>query len=258
MTIIVGVRCSDGVVLGVDSASTNSAGPMPLLRMGSDKLQVVGDRVLFATTGSVGLSQRFCDIIKSQYDKKMFSQQDAVTGGKTLAKEMVQDMRNTGIPMHPQNGWGFGALLAAEFKDNVELIEFSTTDFQPEIKKGKLFFASLGSGQTLADPFLSFVCRVLWESKAPSIDVARFGIHWALNHTIECAPGFVGEPIKLGVFGRNKGSWQTRLLEEPELTEQKQFIMEIEKYLRQYKTGEVHENEGAAPEPPPEPPKRNG
>jgi hypothetical protein len=40
-----------------------------------------------------------------------------------------------------------------------------TYDFQPEIKRGKLFFVSMGSGQPLADPFLAFVKRVLWKDQ---------------------------------------------------------------------------------------------
>ena len=61
--------------------------------------------------------------------------------------------------------------MAAAVKDGPFLAEFGTTDFQPEIKTGKLFFVSMGSGQMLANPFLAFVCRVLWDSKMP--DVAR-------------------------------------------------------------------------------------
>jgi hypothetical protein len=64
-----------------------------------------------------------------------------------------------------------------------------TYDFQPEIKRGKLFFVSMGSGQPLADPFLAFVKRVLWKDQTPTVDAAKIGVYWALSHTIDCASG---------------------------------------------------------------------
>ena len=254
MTIVVGVRCSDGVVLGVDSAATNTAGLMPLLRMGTDKLQVISDRVIFATTGAVGLSQRFHQILKGHYDGKLFGRQNCIPAVTTIARDMVQDMQKSFVMQQEGLGWGFGAVLAAQFNDGVELVEFSPVDFQPELKRGKLFFSSVGSGQTLADPFLSFVCRVLWQDKPPTIDIARFGIHWALRHTIQCAPGGVGEPIKLGVFGRQGHEWQCRLLDEPELQEDVEYIEAIEAHIRAYQRSVVDNADVPAPAPPEPPP----
>jgi hypothetical protein len=118
--------------------------------------------------------------------------------------------------------------MAAAVKDGPFLAEFGTTDFQPEIKTGKLFFVSMGSGQMLADPFLAFVCRVLWDSKMPDVDRGKFGVYWVLAHTIKLAPGQVGPPIRLATLRQAKGVW---VAEEQDTQESAQYIDELEKHI---------------------------
>lgn len=84
MTVLVGVRCTDGVVIGADSAATSAAGNTHLLKLASDKIVIVGDRVIVAGTGQIGLGQRFADQVKQAHDAKLF-QQSAVNVAKALA-----------------------------------------------------------------------------------------------------------------------------------------------------------------------------
>jgi hypothetical protein len=37
MTILVGIQCTDGIVVGADSVSTSAAGPSPLIHLQSSK-----------------------------------------------------------------------------------------------------------------------------------------------------------------------------------------------------------------------------
>jgi hypothetical protein len=250
LTVIVGVRCSDGIVIGADSAATQAAGNQHLMKMMCDKIFIVANRVVVATTGSVGQAQRLQSVIEAQYANKLFGK-DSVTAAPLLTRESLMNFQISGIQHNPQGGWGLGAFVGAVFSDGAQLIEYPWTDFQPEINKGKLFFGSMGSGQTLADPFLSFVARVMWENKQPTVDAARFGVHWALSHTIECAPGGVGHPIKLATIKMQGGQWQCRLLEDEELQEQAQYIKEIEGHMRKYPQSAIAEAETV---PPPKPP----
>src|SRR5262245_7311432 len=100
----------------------------------------------------------------------------------------------------------FGALIGGINKNDLFLAEYSSVDFQPEIKQD-LVFVSMGSGQLLADPFLAFVNRVLWKNATPTVDVARFGVYWVLDHTIKLAPGKVGPPIRLATLSKIDGAW---------------------------------------------------
>jgi hypothetical protein len=117
---------------------------------------------------------------------------------------MITDLQGSKAANWPQDGLRFGGLMAAVVKDGPFLAEFGTTDFQAELKTGKIFFGSMGSGQMLADPFLAFVCRVLWDNEMPSVDRGKFGVYWVLAHTIKLAPGKVGPPIQLATLRENR------------------------------------------------------
>lgn len=250
MTVLVGVRCTDGVVVGADSVATSAMGNNMLLQIQTDKLFIVGDRIIVAGTGSVGLGQRFHNVLQKAWSDKVFSKPcwDCL---RQLTTSALQDFGSTGVQQRPPIGIGFGALLAAPLDDKAQLVEFGSADLQPEMKDGKVHFVSMGSGQMLADPFVAFISRVLWKGEPPDVKAGMFGVYWALDHTIKYAPGGVGPPIKLAVLQRRKGQWNARLLEEDELQEQAQHIAQIEDRFGSRPAQAINE---ATVEPPPVPP----
>lgn len=228
MTVLVGVRCKNGIVLGADGIATSANGHMPTIRLHYPaKMIEVGSRVLVATTGSVGLAQRFNSIVKKAYDDKSF-QKSGNECSKALARSTCQDFDQSGTPRTVSNGYGFAALVAAEFSDDIHLVEFGVTDFQPEFKKPPLHFVSMGSGQSLADPFLAFVNRVLWKNAPPDVSQGLLGVYWVLQHTCEFAHAGVGEPITVGVIRKDAGRWSAALLEQDELGQLAQHVGAIE------------------------------
>jgi hypothetical protein len=257
VTIIVGVRCTDGVVIGADSMATSSAGPQRLIQiLSDDKINIVGGKVIIACTGAVGLSQRFQTVVKAAWDGKKF-QKPCIECSREISRATLQDFDYTGVPRQPpqQGGLQFGSLMAAPMEGSAQLIEFGSLDFQPEIKKDHLHFVSMGSGQLLADPFLAFVSRVLWGEKPPNVQIGAFGMYWVLSHTIQYAPGGVGKPIKIAVLKKEKGEWVARSVEGDELQEPEQHVVEIEKLIASYPKAIV---EAAKPSPLPTPPKEDG
>jgi hypothetical protein len=226
VTIIVGVRCTDGVVIGADSMATSSAGPQRLIQiLSDDKINIIGGKVIVACTGAVGLSQRFRDVVKAAWDppKKLF-QKSCDECVREISRTTLQDFEHTGVQRQAphQGGLQFGSLMAAPLDGAAQLIEFGTLDFQPEIKRDRLHFVSMGSGQVLADPFLAFISRVLWDGKPPEVQIGAFGLYWVLSHTIQYAPGGVGKPIKIAVLKKERGEWVARSVEGDELQEPEQ------------------------------------
>ena len=259
MTIIVGVKCTDGVVIGADSVATSSHGPHRLIQIISDdKINIVGGKVIIACSGAVGLSQRFQGIVATAWQQKSF-QKPIAECLRDITRDSVQDFERTGVPRYPpqQGGLGFGALMACPIGGVAELIEFGSLDFQPEIKKDQLHFVAIGSGQVLADPFLAFVSRVLWGGKPPAVQMGAFGLYWVLSHTIQYAPGGVGRPIKIAVLKKEKGEWVARSVEGDELQEQEQHVAEIEKRIAEYPKAVIETTE-TTPPPEPPPPRRKG
>ena len=176
MTILVGVRCSDGVVIGADSIATSSMGPHPLIHLEADpKIQLFNNAVIMATTGPVGFSQRLHYHIDAAVKGHVFNNFTARDATTNISKRLLADLQESKAPSSPQGGLRFGGLMAAAVKDGPFLAEFGTTDFQAEMKTGKIFFGSMGSDQMLADPFLAFVCRVLWKNEMPPSTTENLG-----------------------------------------------------------------------------------
>jgi hypothetical protein len=131
------------------------------------------------------------------------------------------------------------------------LAEFSTVNFQAETKIGKTFFGSMGSGQMFADPFLAFVCRVLWKKEMPTVDRGKFGVYWVLEHTLKVAPGKVGKPIQLATLRETGGKW---IAKEEDNQESAEYIEELEEYIGYFEQPPIEEAT-AQPIPTPEPEK---
>ena len=230
MTVLVGVHCTDGVVIGSDSIATSAMGQNPLVHLQSNsKIQIFSDQVIVAATGAVGLSQRLSTHVELAVKGGVFKNLKLDECTTNISKRFLTDCGNSLVQNHPQRGIGFGAMIAALIQGEPRLIEYGTTDFQPEIKKDKLFFVSMGSGQMLADPFLAFISRVLWKDTSPSVEQAKFGVYWALDHAIKLAPGGVGGPINLSVLSKVGEAWQASLL--PDTQEQAQYIVELETHI---------------------------
>lgn len=87
----------------------------------------------------------------------------------------------------------------------------------------------------LAEPFMSFVDRTFWKSNTPDVKTALFGVHWALAHTIRCAPGGVGDPICLATLTKGKNGWKAELVSEEVLQEQAVHMAEIERRIAGYR-----------------------
>ncbi|MDB5474937.1 MAG: hypothetical protein JWP49_448 [Phenylobacterium sp.] len=249
MTVLVGVKCKDGVVIGADSMATSTAGHQSLMQMSTDKLSVVGDRVIVASTGAAGLGQRFQDVVKKSWDAKAFSQK-CMDCCRSIAQSGVNDFKSTGVPYHPQYGWSFGSLMAAPLEDRPQLVEFDVHGLQPEVKNDKLHFVAMGSGQMLAEPFMGFISRVVWGGTSPDVQLATLGVYWALQHAIQMAPGGVGLPIKIATLRKVSGQWKAQILEEAELQEADQHIAAIEDRIRKYPS-EVLAQAAAQPVPTP-------
>lgn len=243
MTILVGVKCTDGIVIGADSMSTSAMGPNPLIQAPiAEKLQSIGNKAILACTGSVGLAQRVKIVADEMWNKKLFTGSGMSTA-TNLAGRVLTDFGSSHVQKHPQLGINFGALLAMVVQDIPYLVEFGSVDFQPELKEGNHFYVTMGSGQMLADPFLAFVKRVLWKDKMPDVERAKIGIHWVLQYTCGQAVGMVGGPFKLGVLRKQEVDW---VASTQDTHEQAQYIDALE---QQFDLDKLFE-EASTSEPP--------
>ena len=230
MTAIVGVLCDDGVVIGTDSSATFTAGTFPTIEQVTEKIAIVEDAVIIAGTGSIGLGQRFTEIVKAAWKASKFKG-DAFSAARHLTKTTIDDFSATYV----QTG-KYGALAAFSCNQKPVLCEFESASFQPEFKTEKLWYVSMGSSQPITDPFLAFIRNVYWGGGPPSVYDAVFAITWALDHAIEINPGGVNGPVQMAVLEKIGAAYKARMLPDDELQEHRQNIDAAKEVLRQHRT----------------------
>jgi hypothetical protein len=192
----------------------------------NDKIRIFNQNIIVACTGSVGYSQRLHDHVDMAIKGGVFLQKNRRECFANISSRMLKDLQASVAQFHPQAGLGFGAILACVHQDTPYLVEYGPKDFQHEEKDGRTFFVSMGSGQLLADPFLAFVNRVLWNGAMPTIEFGRLGVYWTLDQTIKCAAGGIGGKIRVATLRKIDGKWIASEMLETE--EPAQFIDEIE------------------------------
>jgi len=231
MTAIVGIQCPDGVIIGTDSALTFTSGQTRTIEQTGEKLVIIGDSIIVAGTGQVGLGQRFADVVEKAWQAKVFSNPTpALHKAKTLCKSALEDFTSTFV----QKG-NYGALVAFVAEDKAQLCEFAVTDFQPEFKTKQLWYCSMGVTQHITDSFLALMRDILWKNGPPPLTDGIFAATWTLDHAVTVNPGGVNAPVRIATLSRGRdGKFKAEILEESELQEHRQNIEGAKQHLVKY------------------------
>ena len=242
MTVLVGIRCTDGVVIAADSASTFGIGPnLHTIAHKTRKIDIVGGNVIIAGTGQVGLGQRFRGTIEQLWRNKQLAG-DELAKARAIATAARNDFASTGAPMG-----AFGALVALPADNDFSLCEYAVADLQPELKQlKKCCYVSMGSGQMLADPFLAFMQDVFWKNGPPTLKNGKFAAVWVMKHAIRYAPGGIAEPIDVAILSKSGA----KLLDENELQEHLSMVEEADRHLRSF-SDRIEGSAGIPLAPPP-------
>ncbi len=159
------------------------------------------------------------------------------SAGRTSKSESSSRPGDSLISVSPKHrGGGYGALVAFPIHDQHYLCELAVQDFQPELKKSKIWFCSMGSGQMIADPFLALMREVFWPNDPPTLQDATLAATWTLDHAISVNPGGVNGPARVAVLERVSGSLRARELTDDDLQEHRQNIEEAKGRLREYRS----------------------
>lgn len=232
MTALVGLLCSDGIVIGSDSAASFAHGQLYTIKQPTKKVWVIENCALVAGTGQVGMGQRFNDVVGK-----------IVTNNKCKAKkpldvsrEIVTAATNDFIATKANNG-EFGALVGFTASDGLNLFEFATRDLQPERKTHQNWFVSMGSGQPTLDPFLGLVRKAFFSECRPNLAEGIFTAVWALQNVIDLCTGQIDGPVQIGTLAPNVGGsgFSARILDDAEVSEHLEYAKGAEQHLGRYK-----------------------
>ena len=237
MTVVVGVLCSDGVVIGSDSSATFAAGggSFRTIEQECKKVEIVQDKVILSGTGQIGLGQRFCEIVDSYWKNKNYDGKTHIQIGRDLCRRAIEDFNFT-YGIGEKGVVQYGALLAFPHTDSFYLCEFTEGNLQPEFKTTSLWYVSMGSGQLITDPFLGFIRKIFWGNNLPKLQDGIFATTWALSHAIELNPGGINGPLQLAVLRKNGTNSEVKVLENSEIEEHVNNTKELEKHISDYKT----------------------
>ena len=226
MTLIVGILCSDGVVMASDSAATYSTGFIQTIgQQEVTKVRKLADAVLFSSTGAIGISQILAEAVEKLWRDKKFttSPADAMQKISEEVRKGVGNVLQTAsqasaglqsvaqvpgilqltaalVPIIGQQAAGMTALakimVALPVKKKPSLFQFDYSG-APEEATSQLPFVALGVGQPIADPFLAFLKRILWKDRQPTVAGGRFAAAWTVKHVSETIPGGVGGNLQM-------------------------------------------------------------
>ena len=154
MTILIGVLCKDGVVVGTDSSATFVAGGFGTIEQPTKKIDIIDEKIIVAGTGQVGLGQRFSYQIKKAWSENKFKGHQVEIARK-MCELGLSDFTATKVKENQ-----YGALVAFPAEKKIHLCEFQVSDFQPELKTEHLWYVSAGSGQRIVDPFLGLMRKI--------------------------------------------------------------------------------------------------
>lgn len=262
MTLIVGVKCQDGIVLGADSRATYATSlGQPTIRQDTvAKLHIAtsnSPRAIIALSGPIGLSQTYFDeldgYVRSHNNRIRWRNiQEAKT---ELTKMFWQHAKpaweragvvaqTTGQAAMIECNHASAVVFALD--DTPHLIQFSPQCSSEEVTES-LPFVSLGSGQVSADPFLAFIRRIFWPRGLPSLLDGKLATIWTLDEVIQHNPSGVGGEINIAALAKDvDGQWKCSLVPPEEIATHRQALAERESRMR--------ETSVPLPEPMPEPP----
>lgn len=240
MTLIIGVKCRDGVVIGSDSLETFGTG---IEQEVSNKIEYLARDSLVASAGAVGLIQLIKEKLRISWESVQTV--DDVYRARILLQDLVwSEIKRT--MDHASEAQEYleedliltaltSSVIAFPLKGAAVLLRTNEIGQSYEVTCDSPF-VSIGSGDFQADPFLAFVKRVVWNEKQPeSIDDGVLGVLWTLQHVIEVNGGLgVGGSPVIATLQKVDNLWDADIRKGPLLDQHRQRIAGAEKSMLTY------------------------
>lgn len=192
MTLIVALRCTDGVVMAADSASSDATSGT---KQPSLKLRRVQERpIIYGGSGDVGLLQKIAEALPN-----------VTTSAGTfrslrgfIKKEVVKELRESNEDHVPyphsvyQRPPDAALLFGIIFAEKPHILEIDVDGRDTEYDEGLGFFAAIGSGKFLAQALFRPHLGTSYNMATGKALTYRI-----LDDSIAMAAGGLGHPIHL-------------------------------------------------------------
>lgn len=241
MTLIVGIKCQEGIVVGADSITTFGSA---IEQEVHNKVKLIEPDGIIAGAGAVGLNQLIEQRIRS--DWRALRKVEHLADVRGLISELMWSEVEPALKRVREADRSIGTGLAEEIRSNImiafphentpTLLVYDEYANSIEVTVDSPFF-SIGSGSFQADPFLAFVKRIFWDDAAPkTIAAGLFCVLWTLDHVSRVNAGLgVGGRPNVAVLRRGDHTWNAERLSDEFLFEQMEAIPEAEDKLRSFR-----------------------
>lgn len=213
MSLIVGIRCADSVVLAASGPETMpSEDGLAPARQWAKKVRVIGGRAVLGVSGHDGLAQEMALSLERSLDEI-----DPSDAAEDVLRSTIRDalaapiQRTVAIHRTLQGLPGYGitsneyvvsqSMVAIPVRDSLRLYvqdpECSLTEITDELS-----YAAIGSGRAVAGPFLSFLREVTWSDRPPNQARGELAAYWTVRHAIDNNPTHLTYPMQLVVMAR--------------------------------------------------------
>jgi 20S proteasome alpha/beta subunit len=241
MTLIVGIKCQTGIVMGADGAATFGVMGQQTIRQTTKKLEILEGAIILGTSGFVGLGQRVRDDVQRIWNENKLAGKNPTEAMRIIREAMLGDIQSE-LQMASLSRNVVGPNVAAEtalcatmmtipVKKEPCLFHFNH-QCSVECVTNTLPFVALGSGQTIADPFLAFIRRIFWPDCLPPLADGIFAALWTLKHAIDTAPGGISGPMQVAILEKNSKAYELPKEDEQEHLE---AIENAEKHLAAFR-----------------------
>lgn len=231
--------------MAADSAATlGQMGQQTVIQSTTKKLNVLLDKIIVAVSGPVGLSQRLAGEVDRLWREKAFRDLKPFQVMTRLREEfwkhvgleyrIAAEVSRVIGPAAAAQDAICSVLVALPVERQAVLFQFDQ-QCSPEEVTSQLPFASIGSGQQIADPFLAFLRRIFWKDTEPNLNDGLFAAVWTVEHAIKASPGGVAGPIQVATIERSGSDWEVHEYLEEELGEHKQAAAAAETRLAEFK-----------------------
>lgn len=260
MTLLVGVLCTNGIVIAADKQATHGAMGMQTIGQSITKINLVGTDTLFASSGRQGLGQQLEGVVRTKHSS--FHKNDYHPAIQEVQKGFRDILDPALVTAHlaarvygpevAMDDATCACLLATRFKDGLKLVEISN-QASVEYLTPELPFITLGSGKGTADPFLGFLRKVFWPSRSPSVVEAALAAYWTVKHAIDMKVRDVGFDVDVFTLEPKGSAYEGAQLDEAHLKEHEDFRIAAEQRLASLR-GELESVSAPGATAPSEPP----
>jgi len=232
MTLIVGIYSNDGVVIGADTGLTTEARGCDNKPMGlnsASKIEILNDQIIVACAGSVGLGQRFAEIVRRHAGAGRFVGSRPHDLANTLSAEANSNFATTPMEKYP-----VGAVMAFPSENQHRLCEFAFGSLQPEFKTNEMWFHVEGTCPDISAVFLFYLRQIVWPTTGPNLEDGKLAALWTLGLAQRIFGGDIREPFELAVLERDPADYRARKLAHEEVAMLRGRVVRLEKQIGSY------------------------